>query len=197
MIRAAECVSRSIDIQPGFVPATMLKDQILKAAAENLKSVEKDSDEAFANGDATSAVQIISSALSQTPWGEPYDNLTLKGMNYVAKLQTPLRMSKEAQQYFLRGQAILKNAKTTQDIKEALGQYLWALRYAPLSPDIHLSLSSIYASLKLYREALHHSQAYLTTAQSPEKLDAAIEKYYELQYFLDKEQNDIRSAISE
>ncbi|HBM16511.1 MAG TPA: hypothetical protein DD381_09260 [Lentisphaeria bacterium] len=193
--RAAECVSRSLALQPGFVPASILKEQILKSVAENLKSAQAEADQSAAKGDFASAVKLMNAVLSELPSGELYNTLTIKNMAYIAKMQNPPRLSKEAQPYYLRGQAILKNAQNAQDIKNALIQYQWALRYAPLSPDIHLSLSSVYASLKQYREALFHIQAYMAAIQGTDKVDLAIERYYELQYLLDNEQNEIRKSL--
>ncbi len=193
--RAAECVNRSVAIQSEFGPALLLREQLLDMNAEKVKSEKVKAVQTVANGDTATAVQILSSVLTGMPSGDLSESLTFEGMKYVSTLQSKLRMSKEAQQYYLRGQAILKNAKNQQTIKEALCQYQWALRYAPLSPEIHLSLSSIYATQKQFKKALYHIQAYLTGAQSSDGLDAVVERYYELQYLSENELRKVRAVI--
>ena len=193
--RAAECVNRSIAIQPQFGPALLLREQLTGVNAERIKVEQVKAVQAVANGDTAAAVQILSTVLTNIPAGELSESLTREGMKYLSASESKLRMSNEAQQYYLRGQAVLKNAKNQQNIKEALGQYLWALRYAPLSPEIHLSLSSVYASQKQFKKALYHIEAYLAGAQSSDGLDAVVERYYELQYLSENELRKVRAVI--
>lgn len=193
--RSVECIDRSIELEPEFGPALLLRKQLLSLNSERIKSAQAEASRAALSGNMADAVQILNSCLTNMPTGDSSESLTLEGMKYVSNLQAPLRMSKEAQQYYLRGQAILKNAKGQQAINEALCQYQWALRYAPLSPEIHLSLSSVYATQKQFKKALRHIQLYLTASQASGNLDAAIERYYELQYLNDNELRGIRAII--
>jgi tetratricopeptide (TPR) repeat protein len=195
--RAAECVGRSIAIQPEFGPALLLREQILSMNSERVKSGQVKAAQAVSSGDITSGIQILSSVLTDMPTGDSLESLTREGMKYVSNLQSKPRMPKEAQQYYLRAQAILKNAKSQQAVKEALCQCQWALRYAPLSPEIHLSLSSIYATQKQFKKALYHIQAYLAGSQPSDNLDAVVERYYELQYLNENELRRVRAIIPE
>jgi len=189
--RAAECVSRCLELQPDFGPALRLQEQLLSENAERVKSAR--SDAAASRGDITSAVQRLSAELSNMPMGTSWMALAREGMGYVVKLPAPLRMAKEAQQHFLRAQAILKNATCPGEIREALSEYRWALRYAPLAPEIHLHLSSVYATQKQFSQALRHIETCLAGFQPSEKLDAIIGRYYELQYLEERAQRNIRA----
>lgn len=193
--RAAECVSRSIELEPQFGPALLLKEQLISINSERIKSGQAAVSQAVSNGDMTSAIQALSSLLSIMPNGGTADALTLEGMKYVSNLQSPVRMAKESQQYYLRAQAILKNAKGQEAINEAIGQYQWALRYSPLSPEIHLGLSSAYATQKQFKKALSHIQLCLTASQPSGNIDGIIERYYELQYLNENELRKIRTVI--
>jgi tetratricopeptide (TPR) repeat protein len=189
--RAAECVSRCLELQPEFGPALRLQEQLLNGNAERVKSAR--SAAAASHGDIPSAVQRLSAELSDMPIGTSWMALAREGMGYVAKLQAPLRMPREAQKYFLRAQAILKNATRPDEIREALSEYRWALRYAPLAPEIHLHLSSVYATQKQFSPALRHIETCLAGFQPSEKLDAIIGRYYELQVFEERAQRNIRA----
>ena len=191
--RAAECVSRCLELQPEFGPALRLQEQLLNGNAERVKSARSKAAEGSRGGDITSAVQRLSVELSDMPMGTSWMALAREGMGYVAKLPAPLRMSKEAQQHFLRAQAILKNATRPDEIREALSEYRWALRYAPLAPEIHLHLSSVYATQKQFSQALRHIETCLAGFQPSEKLDAIIGRYYELQYLEERAQRNIRA----
>lgn len=193
--RAAECVSRSIELEPEFGPALLLREQLMKINSERIKSGQAQVSQAVSNGDMASAVQTLGAVLSIMPNEGSSNALMLEGMKYVSNLQTPVRMSKESQQYYLMAQAILKNAKGQQSVNEALAQYQWALRYAPLSPEVHLALSSAYATQGQFKKALYHVQLCLTASQSLGNIDAVIERYYELQYLNENELRKIRSAI--
>lgn len=193
--KAAECVSRSIELEPQFGPSLLLREQLLKINSERIKSEQTKVSKAVSNGDITSAVQTLSLLLSIMPNSDSSNALALEGMKYVSNLQSPLRMAKESQQYYLRAQAILKNAKGQEAIKEAIGQYKWALRYSPLSPEIHLGLSSAYAIQKQFKKALLHIQLCLTASQPSGNIDAIIERYYELQYLNGNELRKISAVI--
>jgi tetratricopeptide (TPR) repeat protein len=192
--RAAECVSRCLELQPEFGPALRLQEQLLNGNAERVKSAR--SEAAAYRDDIASAIQRLSAQLSDMPMGPSWMALAREGMGYVAKLQTPLRMPIEAQRHFLRAQAILKNATRPDEIREALSEYRWALRYAPLSPEINLHLSSVYATQKQFSQALRHIEMCLAGFQPSEKLDAIIGRYYELQYLEERAQRNIRAARS-
>jgi tetratricopeptide (TPR) repeat protein len=189
--RAAECVSRCLELQPEFGPALRLREQLLNGNAERVKSAR--SEAAASRGNIPSAVQRLSAELSDMPMGPSWMALAQEGMGYVAKLPAPLRMPREAQQHFLRAQAILKNATRPGEIREALGEYRWALRYAPLTPEIHLHLSSVYATQKQFSQALRHIETCLAGFEPSEKLDAIIGRYYELQYLEERAQRNIRA----
>ena len=193
-VRAAECISRSLDLQPEFGPSLKLQEQILKGNAECVKSART---EAAHAADVTSAIQRLSGVLSDMPMGPLWMALAREGMAYVAKLQAPLRMPREAQKHFLRAQAILKNANRPNEIREALGEYRWALRYAPLSPDIHLHLSSVCAAQKQFSQALRHIEICLAGFPPSEKLDTIIGRYYELQYLEERAQRTIHAIRPE
>ena len=188
--RAAECVSRCLELQPEFGPALRLQEQLLNGNAERIKSAR--SEAAASHGDIPSAVKRLSAELSDMPMGAPWVALAREGMAYVAKLPEPLRMPREAQKHFLRAQGILKNANRPVEIREALNEYRWALRYAPLSPEIHVHLSSVYATQKQFSQALRHIETCLAGFQPSEKLDAIIGRYYELQYLEERAQRNIR-----
>ncbi|MDP2877354.1 MAG: tetratricopeptide repeat protein [Holophaga sp.] len=189
--RAAECISRCLELQPGFGPALRLQEQLMNGNAERVKSER--SKVVASRDNITATVQRLSVELSNMPMGTSWMALAREGMGYVAKLPEPLRMPKEAQKHFLRAQAILKNAARPGEIREAISEYRWALRYAPLSPEIHLHLSSVYATQKQFSQALRHIETCLAGFQPSEKLDAIIARYYELQYLEERAQRNIRA----
>lgn len=191
---AAECVSRCLELQPDFGPALRLQEQMLYGIdEERVKSARSETASIDDKNDIISTVQSLSVELSNMPMGDSWMALAREGMGYVAKLPEPLRMPKEAQQHFLRAQAILKNAARPGEIREALNEYRWALRYAPLSPEIHLHLSSVYATQKQFSQALRHIETCLAGFQPSEKLDEIIKRYYELQYLEERAQRNIRA----
>lgn len=190
--RAAECVSRCLELQPEYGPALRLQEQLLNGSAERIKSARNKALEA-SRSDINSAVQRLSVELSDMPMGTSWMALAREGMGYVAKLPAPQRLPREAQKHFLRAQAILKNATRPGEIREALSEYRWALRYAPLAPEIHLHLSSVYATQKQFSQALRHIETCLAGFQPSEKLDAIIGRYYELQYLEERALLNIRA----
>lgn len=190
MTRAAECVSRGLEFQPDFGPALRLQEMLNNRNSEKVKSARS---MAASQGSTINAIQSLSAELSNMPMGTAWMSLAKEGMAYVATLQEPLRIPQEAQKYFLRAQAMLKNATRASEIREALSEYRWALRYAPLTPEIHLHLSSVYASQKQYAQALQHMETYIAGLQKSANSDAIIGRYYELQFLKEKTQRNIRA----
>ena len=82
--RAAECVSRCLELQPEFGPALRLQEQLLNGNAERVKSAR--SEAAAYRDDIASAVQRLSAELSDMPMGPSWMALAREGMGYVAKL---------------------------------------------------------------------------------------------------------------
>ncbi|MFA6713862.1 MAG: tetratricopeptide repeat protein [Victivallaceae bacterium] len=193
--RAAECTGRSIGVQPEYGPALILREQLLDMISGTVKTAQLKAAQAVADNNMEAAVRILNDILINAPVGKLSESLISQGMKYVSALKLKPRMSKEAQRYYLRAKAVLKHAKGQETVKEALCLYLWALRYAPLNPEIHLSLSSVYETQKQYRKALYHMQVYLSGAGNSGNLDTAVEKYYELQYLNEKELRNIQSII--
>jgi len=188
--KAAECITRCLELQPEYGPALRLRQQLLNESTERVKSTISKANNRT-QGDINSAIQRLSAELKDMPMGTSWLALAREGMGYVAKLPEQPRMPKEAQPHFLRAQGILKNATKSDEISEALGEYRWALRYAPLTPEIHLHLSTVYATLKQYTQALRHIEICLAGFQSSEKLDTIIGRYYELQHLEERTQRSI------
>ena len=80
--RAAECVSRCLELQPDFGPALRLQEQLVNGNSERVKSEQG----VASSNDITSTVQRLSEELSDMPMGTSWMALAHEGMGYVAKL---------------------------------------------------------------------------------------------------------------
>lgn len=188
--RAAESVSRCLEIQPDFGPALRLQEKLTVGNSDRLNAARS---KAAAERNAINAIKALNAELSNMPMGTAWMSLAKEGMAYVTTLPEPLRMPQEAQMHFLRAQAIMKNAARASEIREALSELRWALRYAPLTPEIHWMLSSVYTTQKQYSQALRHIETFLASRPQSADSDTILGKYYEIQYLDEKAQRNIRA----
>lgn len=196
-LHLAECLSRSLSLEPAYGPAMLLKEKVLEDNYPLIKEGIIKAENEAAKGNAANACTIISYLISNIPRGELYDKLMRRGIQYMAKAEIPMPMSQEARDYYLKGRSILKNVKSLADYRKALNFFLWAARFSPLNQDIHITLSTIYAQIQQYQKALYHLEIYMQSIPQKKLADTFIEKHYELRFLYSKEQENLQTVLKE
>jgi tetratricopeptide (TPR) repeat protein len=117
----------------------------------------------------------------------PNDNaLREKIIRHVRTMKPAPAVPKEAERYMVRGIAAMKEAKSTDDLKDAVKEFEKALLSAPWYADVYYNLGIAQDKAGLYDKAIKNLNLYMVAAQNAPDVKAVEKLIYEIEYRQEK-----------
>ena len=156
--------------------STASKDQERIVAAENA------GDDAEKSGEHQKAIDAYATAL-KGPWSDDEAGIRVRGkyLKLVGGMPQPPELPEEAHRYLVRGQVLIKEAKSEGDFQKAADELTHSLEIAPWWPATYFNLGLTQEKSGDYREAMQSLKYYLLAQPNADDARAVQDKIYGLE----------------
>ena len=137
---------------------------------------------ALARGDKAGAIASRATAVTLLPPGPKRDDLQREILRLAAGSDKLPAIPAEGRVHWMRGNAIVKQAKSQKDVWRALLEYRQAMLQAPWQNALRLNVAACYGMLGRYDDAIGETRLFLEGSPDAKAVEEARSRIYELEY---------------
>ena len=180
--QAIEFYSLCLEANPSYRPALLALQRIAARSDATVTAQLAESAAALARGDKTGAIASRATAVALLPPGPKKDELQREILRLAANAEKLPSISAESRAHWMRGNAIVKQAKSQKDVWRALLEYRQTLILVPWQNSLHLNVAACYGMLERYDDAIRETRLFVDGSPDPKAAEEARNKICELEY---------------
>ena len=180
--QAIEYYSLCLDANPNYRPASLALQRIAARTEAAVTAQLAESAAALTRGDKAGAIASRAAAVALLPPGQKKDDLQREILRLAASTEKLPAVSAEGRAHWMRGNAIVKQAKSQKDVWRALLEYRQAIIQAPWQNSLRLNVAACYGMLGRYDDAIRETRLFLDGSPDAKAAEEARSRVYELEY---------------
>ena len=180
--QAIEFYALCLDANPNYRPAALALQRLAARTEATVTAQLAESAAALVKGDKAGAIANRAAAVALLPPGAKKDDLYRDILRLAATADRLPPVPADARAHWMRGNAIVKQAKSQKDVWRALLEFRQALIQAPWQSSLRLNVVACYGMLGRYDDAIRETRMFLEGSPDLKAVEEARSRIYELEY---------------